>query len=171
MDAKRVWGRLAHRALTNRRFVRSPIWLYRHRLGWVLGSRFLLLQNTGRASGMPRLAVLEVVDRPRPGTYRVISGLGEGSQWLRNVRANPLVRVSSGFLRDRPATAHVHASDAAAQVLESYARAHPAAWAALSPVLDGVRTDDADPWRGIPVVDLVLDEPAAHAPRGAGRDG
>jgi hypothetical protein len=41
--------------------LRLPIWLYRWRLGWLLGDRFLLLTHTGRKSGLPRQVVLEVV--------------------------------------------------------------------------------------------------------------
>ena len=42
---------------------RMPIGLYRLRLGWLLGDRFLLLHHTGRKSGLPRQAVVEVVTR------------------------------------------------------------------------------------------------------------
>ena len=46
----------------NRLMFRAPIWLYRLGLGWMLGKRFLLLNHTGRESGLPRQTVLEVVD-------------------------------------------------------------------------------------------------------------
>ena len=41
--------------------LRLPIWLYRLRLGWLLGGRFLLLNHTGRKTGLPRRTVLEIV--------------------------------------------------------------------------------------------------------------
>lgn len=151
---RRAWGRGASRALRTPQVVRSPLWLYHHRLGWLLGRRFLLLEHVGRRTGLPREAVLEVVDRPAPGTYRVVSGLGTRSEWLRNVQHTPRVRVSVGRVTKRPGTAYVHPPEDSAGILSAYAAAHPAAWAALSPVLDDVtaRSDT-----GIPVVDLRLD--------------
>lgn len=56
--------RLATRALRNRRLMRAPIWLYRARLGFLFGSRMLLLEHTGRRSGARRYVVLEVIDPP-----------------------------------------------------------------------------------------------------------
>jgi len=50
-------------------FVRSPIWLYRARLGFVFGSRLLMLEHVGRTSGHRRYVVLEVIARPAPGRY------------------------------------------------------------------------------------------------------
>jgi hypothetical protein len=49
---------------------RAPIRLYRWHLGWLLGGRCLLLTHTGRTSGLPRQAVLEVTGRdPSTGAY------------------------------------------------------------------------------------------------------
>lgn len=50
-------------------FVRAPIWLFRARLGFLLGSRLLMLEHLGRKSGGRRHVVLEVVTRA-PGSYR-----------------------------------------------------------------------------------------------------
>ena len=55
---------------------RAPIGLYRARLGFLLGSRLLMLEHLGRKSGARRYVVLEVVARPRPGTYVVASAFG-----------------------------------------------------------------------------------------------
>jgi deazaflavin-dependent oxidoreductase (nitroreductase family) len=84
---------------------RAPIGLYRARLGFLLGSRLLMLEHLGRKSGARRYAVLEVVARPRPGTYVVASGFGTRAQWFRNVRANPHVRIYAGGHRPAPAPA------------------------------------------------------------------
>jgi hypothetical protein len=43
------------------RWLRMPIWLYRLRLGWLLGNRFLMLTHIVRKSGQPPQSVLEVV--------------------------------------------------------------------------------------------------------------
>ena len=57
------------RLLKNRALVRAPIWLYRARLGFVMGHRMLLLEHIGRKSGARRYAVLEVVERPAHDRY------------------------------------------------------------------------------------------------------
>jgi F420H(2)-dependent quinone reductase len=79
----------AARLLQIRWIVRAPVWLYRARLGFLLGSRLLMLEHTGRKTGTRRYAVLEIVQCPRPGTYVVASGFGTRAHWFRNVRANP----------------------------------------------------------------------------------
>ena len=45
----------------SRLLFRAPVWLYRLGLGGLFGKRMLLLNHTGRKSGLPRQAVLEVV--------------------------------------------------------------------------------------------------------------
>jgi hypothetical protein len=41
---------------------RMPIYLYRLKLGWLFGSRLLLLNHVGRVSGKSRLTILEVAE-------------------------------------------------------------------------------------------------------------
>lgn len=73
-----------------RRLVRAPIALYRWRLGWLLGNRFVLLVHIGRRSGLERRAVLEVVHYdPKTSEVVVMSGLGREADWYRNIQANP----------------------------------------------------------------------------------
>jgi deazaflavin-dependent oxidoreductase (nitroreductase family) len=79
---------------------RLPIWLYRLKLGWLLGHRFLLLTHTGRISGEPRKAVLEVIQYDKElNTPYVASGFGEKSQWFRNITKTPNVHVQIGSRR------------------------------------------------------------------------
>ena len=76
---------------------RLPIWLYRLKLGWLLGHRFLLLTHAGRASGKPRTAMLEVVHfDPESNTHYVASGFGEKSQWYQNIMKTPNVTIQVG---------------------------------------------------------------------------
>jgi deazaflavin-dependent oxidoreductase (nitroreductase family) len=124
------------RLLRVRWVVRTPIWLYRARLGFLFGHRLLMLEHVGRTSGLRRYVVLEVVDRPAPDRYVVVSGFGAQAQWLRNVLAHPQVRVSVGFRGSVSATARVLDADEAAAGLRRYAAAHPRAWAGLRPVLE-----------------------------------
>ncbi|WP_292652137.1 nitroreductase family deazaflavin-dependent oxidoreductase, partial [Nocardioides sp.] len=84
------------RLLQTRAVVRAPIWLYRHRAGWLLGSRMLMLEHIGRRSGVPRYVCLEVVERPSEHEIVVVSGFGTEAQWYRNLQAEPACRVSIG---------------------------------------------------------------------------
>jgi deazaflavin-dependent oxidoreductase (nitroreductase family) len=134
----------AARLLRTRWIVRAPVWLYRARLGFIFGSRLLMLEHTGRKTGIRRYAVLEAVDHPDPGTYIVAAGFGDRAQWLRNVRASPRVRVYAGARRPAAATARPLTPQETAAALTAYARRHPRAWAALKPVFEttlGARID------------------------------
>jgi F420H(2)-dependent quinone reductase len=67
--------------------LRLPIWLYRLRMGRLLGNRFLMLTHIGRKSGQPRQSVLEVVGHDEAtGIYIIASGWGEQADWLRNIQ-------------------------------------------------------------------------------------
>src|SRR5262249_48784206 len=58
-----------------RKFFRAPGWLYRMRLGWLLGDRFVQLSHRGRSSGRVYRTVLEVVRYdPRTRESVVCSG-------------------------------------------------------------------------------------------------
>lgn len=127
------WG---SRLLRTRWVVRAPVELYRLRLGWVLGSRLLMLEHRGRSSGRRRYVVLEVVDRPVPESWVVVAGFGERAQWLRNVRVEPRVRVWVGSRRAVPAIARELSAEERRIALGSYAARHPRAWRRLRPVLE-----------------------------------
>ncbi|MBX6750420.1 MAG: nitroreductase family deazaflavin-dependent oxidoreductase [Micromonosporaceae bacterium] len=128
-------ARIGARLLRVRWLVRAPIWLYRARLGFIFGQRLLMLEHVGRVSGRRRLVVLEVIDHS-PNRYVVASGFGGKAQWLRNVEANPQVRVSVGTRTRVPAVARRLPPDEAAAVIRRYRERHPRAWARLAPVLE-----------------------------------
>ncbi len=138
---------------------RAPVGLYRARLGFLLGSRLLMLEHLGRKSGARRYAVLEVVAHPRPGTYVAASGFGTRAQWFRNVRANPHVRVYAGRRRPAPATARLLASDETAAALAAYAARHPRVGRVETGLRDNPRRPDKRPG----------DQPADDRPRTRGR--
>ncbi len=131
---------LVGRLLTTRSLVRAPILLYRARLGFLLGPRVLMLEHVGRTSGRTRYVCLEAVDRPAPHTIIVVSGFGERAQWLRNLRAHPRCRVSTGLRHARPAVARELSPAEADAALARYAREHPRAWARLR---DGIASTGA----------------------------
>ena len=129
-------ARWASRLLQTRWIVRAPITVYRLRLGWVFGSRLLMLQHRGRRSGKPRYVVLEVVDQPSPESWVVVAGFGARAQWLWNVREDSRVRVWFKGRAPRSALARELSAADRADVLSSYAARHPRSWHRLRPVLE-----------------------------------
>lgn len=123
--------KLAETALHSRRFARAPISLYRAGLGFVFGSRMLMLEHVGRRTGARRYVVLEVIDHPSPDVYVVPSGFGERSQWFQNVMANPEVRVSVAGRRSIAGTARRLSTEEADDALQRYIGRHPRAWNSL----------------------------------------
>jgi deazaflavin-dependent oxidoreductase (nitroreductase family) len=119
--------------------LRLPIRLYHMRLGWLLGSRFLLLNHTGRKSGLPRQTVIEVVQHDKEtDTYYVASGWGEKSDWYQNIRKSPDVTIQVGR-RKFQSTAKFISPDQAIPIMEAYARKHPIAFNELSGLFLGER--------------------------------
>jgi len=127
----------------SRLLYRLPILFYHGGLGWLLGKRFLLLTHTGRISGLPRQAVLEVIrfDRGR-GSYYVISGFGEQADWFRNIQLTPEVEITVGH-RCKEALAEILPQEDAEWELLDYARRHPLA-ARMLPRLLGYRVDGSE---------------------------
>jgi deazaflavin-dependent oxidoreductase (nitroreductase family) len=75
----------------------APVYLYRWRLGWLLGRRFLLLTHTGRRTGLRRQTVLEVMDYRKEGPEAVVmSGFGRDADWFRNIEATSPAEVDIG---------------------------------------------------------------------------
>jgi deazaflavin-dependent oxidoreductase (nitroreductase family) len=80
-----------------RRLSDSPLPLYRHGWGWLLGHRVLQLTHRGRQTGRLRRTVLEVMRYdPMTGEAVVMSGSGPTTHWLRNIQANEELEVSIG---------------------------------------------------------------------------
>jgi deazaflavin-dependent oxidoreductase (nitroreductase family) len=153
-------GRGGAWVLRNRALARAPLWLYRARLGFLFGSRMLMLEHVGRTSGTRRLAVLEVVGHPVPDTYLVASGFGERAQWFRNLMADPRARVAVAGHGLRAATARRLPAAEADAVLADYIRRHPRAWARFKDVLEntlGTAISARD--TPLPIVALRLDRP------------
>ena len=70
--------------------LRLPSYLYRFRLGRLLGHRFLLLTHRGRKSGLTGRTPLEVLHfDPRSRESVVLSARGKKADWYRNIEASP----------------------------------------------------------------------------------
>ncbi len=122
-----------------RRLLRLPVWLFRLRLGWLLGRRFLMIEHKGRTSGLRRYVVVEVVrhDR-RANSYVVASGWGHKADWYRNIRVTPEVRVTVGVRRFDARAVPLSLAESRRELC-AYALAHPVAFAALTRVMLGER--------------------------------
>ncbi|MGA7098554.1 MAG: nitroreductase family deazaflavin-dependent oxidoreductase [Acidimicrobiia bacterium] len=102
---------------------RAPIWLYRARLGFLLGKRFCMIEHRGRKTGRLRRTVLEVVARA-DGSIYVAAAWGRKAEWLKNLKADPHVVVHSGGGRYET-KAILIGDDRARLVLSDYADHHP----------------------------------------------
>ena len=97
-------GRRVVRRLTNR--VVNPLVRHLHRLGITGGTA--LLETTGRRSGKPR--VTPVGNGLRDGQFWIVTEHGHSAAYVKNIEANPRVRVKVGR-RWRSGTAHILEDD------------------------------------------------------------
>jgi deazaflavin-dependent oxidoreductase (nitroreductase family) len=76
---------------------RMPLRAYHHQKGWLLGHTFLLLTHVGRTSGQPHETVAMVLRyRPESSEVVVCSAWGPETDWVRNIRERPAVRIETG---------------------------------------------------------------------------
>lgn len=137
---------------------RIPIYLYRAGLGRLFGSRFLVLTHTGRVSGLPRQAALEVVRHDEPSdTYFIASGWGEEADWYRNVIKTPQVIIHAGSRRLDAIAERLPAERAEEEIL-TYARRYPAAIKSLGGIMgyevDGTEEGYRALGRKLPIIAL-----------------
>lgn len=117
--------------------LRLPIWLYRLKLGWLLGDRFLLLTHIGRKSGTPHQTVIEVVRHEKQSdTFYVVSGWGEKADWYQNIQKSPSVTLHVGNHKFQGQATFIPLPKAI-EILETYSQEHPIAFKELSSVFLG----------------------------------
>lgn len=129
-------------------FLRAPIALYRMRLGFLMGGRFLLLHHVGAKTGLPRRTVLEVVKHDAAtGIYHVAVGFGPKSHWYRNLQKTPDAEIEVGRRR-MAVRARTLSEDDGGEVMADYARRHPRAARSLMKFcgyrVDGTEADYRD---------------------------
>lgn len=104
--------------------LKLPVVLYRLRLGWLLGRRFMLLTHVGRRTGQVRRTVLAVL-RFDPTTNEVWAvSAWQGSAWYLNIRAKPAREVQICRVRYRPVQRDLSPEEIAAAFVE-YRRHRP----------------------------------------------
>ena len=142
-------------------FLHSPTWLYRARLGFVFGHRFLMIEHRGRKSGNLYRTVLEVSGSyPDNNEWIVASGTGSKADWYRNIAANGVDAVWIGSTRHHATVRFLEASEAA-QVMAKYEADHPKTAAKLLASM-GVSYDGTDEGRielmhQIPMVGFTIE--------------
>src|SRR5215218_7360057 len=107
--------------------LRLPSYLYRFRLGGLLGHRFLLLTHRGRKSGLTRRTPLEVLHYdPHSRESVVLSAWGKKADWYRNIEVSPPLEVETGGERYPPVPRFLTSEEAYA-VITAYVIRHPLA--------------------------------------------
>lgn len=101
------------------------MYLYRLRLGRLLGHRFLMLIHRGRRTGRVHRTVVEVIryDLDIQESI-VISSRGDNADWYRNIQATPALEIRTGKDRYVPTQRFLTPDEAYAE-LADYERRHP----------------------------------------------
>ena len=110
-----------------KRFLKAPTYLFRWKLGFLFGDRFLMLTHLGRTSGRSYRTVLEVVHHDESsGEYVVCSGTGPNADWYRNISARPAMSIQ---VRNEVWTPEQRmlTADEAAGMFADYEARHPKA--------------------------------------------
>lgn len=138
-------------------FARESRYFYGIGLGRLLGRRFVLIEHTGRRSGLARHTVLEVIQHESDALY-VAAVWGTGSDWFKNLLANPTVRISSGKLQNVKAEATVLNHQSAITMFERNACAHATAARGLANAFKLPFKDAEAMATKVPVVRLSFSE-------------
>ena len=125
--------------------VHAPSYLFRWRLGFVSGKRFVMIEHRGRKSQKPYTTVLEVAGRTDAGEYVVTSGRGPRADWYRNLQVNGIDAVWLGSKRHLADARFLEAEESAG-VFEAYEEAYPRTAAKLMATMD-VSYDGTDDGR------------------------
>jgi deazaflavin-dependent oxidoreductase (nitroreductase family) len=101
-----------------------PVFLYRLRLGWLLGKRFMQLTHVGRRSGKVRRTILAVLrfDEDTRAIYAVSAW--KGSDWYYNIQSTPALQVEIGSVRYVPKQRTLSPEEIATTFIE-YRKCHP----------------------------------------------
>lgn len=100
-------------------FMRLPQPLYRRGWGRLLGHTFLLITHQGRKTGKRRETVaMALTWDPDTPEAVVCSAWGPNTEWMRNLRAQPALRIQIGRETFVPAQRFLSEDEAVAAALE-----------------------------------------------------
>jgi deazaflavin-dependent oxidoreductase (nitroreductase family) len=141
-----------------KRVLRWPVYLYRARLGFLFGRRFLMIEHRGRRTGRHHRTVVEVAGR-RSGEWVCASGTGPRSDWYRNLRAGGLLAVWVGSRKHWASVRFLDAREAAG-VMGDYEHEHPRTAARLYGIMgvsyDGTVQGRVEMMEKVPMVALKI---------------
>jgi deazaflavin-dependent oxidoreductase (nitroreductase family) len=100
-----------------------PMLQYKLGLGWLTGNSILLL-TTGCKSGRQRYTPLEYIYDKETDRYRIVAGWGGHTDWYRNIRKNPNVKVQVGR-RSFDAIAEKACDEEVAKYMMQVSKRHP----------------------------------------------
>ena len=101
-----------------------PLVLYRIRLGWTFGHRFVLLTHVGRRSGQTRRTILAALHFDAQTKEIMAISAWSASEWYKNILASPALQVETGFTRYTPAQRFL-TTEEIALLFEEYRRERP----------------------------------------------
>lgn len=137
-----------------RLFFRAPIYVYRSGLGRLMSKRMVMLTHTGRNSGQPRYAVVEVARHDEPsGTYFVPAAYGRKADWYLNILTTPEVELNHRG-NHLAALAETLPAELAADEFAAYAALHPKSARNLGRMMGISFEDPGAVARKIPLVAL-----------------
>ena len=101
-----------------------PVFLYRIRLGWLLGKRFMQITHIGRRSGKVYKTILAVLryDEKTREIYAVSAW--KGSDWYYNIQSEPALQVGTASVRYIPELRTLSPEEIAVLLME-YRKKHP----------------------------------------------
>jgi deazaflavin-dependent oxidoreductase (nitroreductase family) len=101
-----------------------PLVLYRLRLGWLLGKRFMQITHVGRRSSRTYRTVLAVLKFDGKTNEIYAISAWKGSDWYYNIQASPALQVETGFIHYVPALRTLSAEEITSTFME-YRKQHP----------------------------------------------
>ena len=104
--------------------LKLPLVLYRLRLGWLFGHRFVLLTHVGRRSGKTRQTILALLHFDARTQEIMAISAWSASEWYKNIQACPALQVETGFTHYAPAQRFL-TTEEIALLFEEYRRERP----------------------------------------------
>ncbi len=142
-----------------KRVLHLPVGVFRARLGFVFGNRFVMLEHVGRRSGRTRYTPLEVVGH-EGNAFIVCSGTGPNADWYRNITTTPAKALWVGSRRCEVAQRLLPTPEAAT-AFARYESAHAKSASRLMELMgvshDGTHQSRETMVEQIPMVELRIE--------------
>jgi deazaflavin-dependent oxidoreductase (nitroreductase family) len=131
---------------------RVPVWMFRLGLGGFM-PWWIMLTTVGRKSGIPRRAVVDIVQRDGDKIY-IVAGYGRHADWVRNLKANPSLKGQIGWSKFDAEAVFLEEADKSAFLLDLYRRRPTYARSATRAI--GIKLENEDDVRTAASKMLVL---------------